>query len=412
MVSEELGFATDVPVSQELLTEGKREEISPSSCATLGPFRIERYFAKHEFSVQHLLCCSDCEPLHIKELLELADTDSLKRWERMSLGYTESSGLPALREEVANMYNSNVAASEVLVLAPEEGIFLSMQALLQPDDEVIVMVPGYQSLSEVAKAMGCSIKPWGPVLQSDNSLAFNLDTLAALIGPETKAVIVNFPHNPTGALLTASEWKELIRLCRDNQAFLFSDEMYRLLEHDPSTRLPSACEEMPEASITLSGVSKTIGLPGLRIGWLVCKNPEVMSRLRELRDYTTICNSAPSEILALMALRAQDKLLQRSMSIISSNLMLLQDFFAQHKAAATWHAPKAGPIAFPSFHLGKPSSVTCQELIDQHSLLLLPAEVWEHQPSQQQQRLRIGFGRSSMQAALDKLGQYLAQEEL
>lgn len=125
----------------------------------LTPFKLERYFARYEFKVQYLLSASDCESLGLRELLALADLDSLARWEQLRLGYTESQGLPALRAEVARLYQT-LTPDDVLILTPEEGIFIAMHTLLEPGDHVIAIAPAYQSLSEIARSLGCTVTPW------------------------------------------------------------------------------------------------------------------------------------------------------------------------------------------------------------------------------------------------------------
>jgi aspartate/methionine/tyrosine aminotransferase len=125
----------------------------------IAPFKLERYFARHEFKARYLLSASDCEALSMKELLALADEDGLARWQSLSLGYTESLGLPVLRSEIARLYQA-VPAEHILTLTPEEGIYIAMQALLKPGDHVICLFPAYQSLYEIARSIGCEVTPW------------------------------------------------------------------------------------------------------------------------------------------------------------------------------------------------------------------------------------------------------------
>ena len=292
----------------------------------LEPFFLERYFANHEFSAKYLLSSSDCEALTMEELLESADDQSLSLWENLKLGYTDSSGHPLLREAIADIY-SGVVADDILVVTPEEGIFLAMQALLRPGDHVVCTFPGYQSLYELARSMGCDLSLWKP--DEDRGWHFSLCQLEMMIRDDTKMVVVNFPHNPTGYMPSHDEYTSLVDIVRQRGAYLFSDEMYRFLELDREALLPAGCDVYRKA-ISLSGLSKTFGLPGLRIGWLATRDHDILEQMRMLKDYTTICSSAPSEILGLMAVRDRENIIARQMARIRKNIKILDDFFSQH----------------------------------------------------------------------------------
>ncbi|GAB4822749.1 hypothetical protein N2152v2_009795 [Parachlorella kessleri] len=373
----------------------------------------KRYFARHEHSVPHLLCCSDSQPLQLSELLELADEDSRQRWESLSLAYTEAQGLPALREAIAAcpaLYTT-ISPDDLIIAAPEEAIYLAMLALLKPGDRIIATYPGYQSLHEIARSLGCSVSLWelesaGP----QGSLAFDVGRLESLLeeGPPAKLVVVNFPHNPTGWLPDGKQWQRLVEACRRAGSYLFSDEMYRGMEFDPATRLAPAAD-MYERGVSLCGMSKAVGGPGLRIGWLATHATEVLDRVKELKDYTTICNSAPSEILALVGVRSWDKLVDRQMAMIRSNLALVESFFQRWRQVLEWEPPLAGTIAFPRLLTGEPVEAFCDRLVEEAGVLLLPATVYDHALSIEQGRFRLGFGRRNLPDCLKRLEAFLAK---
>ena len=253
------------------------------------PFELERYFARYEFSARYLLSSSDCEALTLKALLGMANEEHRRMWEEMTLGYTESPGHPRLRNAIAGLYNG-LEVEDTLVVAPEEGIFLLMHALLKPGDHVICTFPGYQSLYEIPRTIGCKVSLWEP--EETSGWQFDLDRLATLLQPDTRLVVVNFPHNPTGALPSRETFEALIDLLEKRGIYLFCDEMYRGLEFAPGTTLPAACETYNQA-VSLAGLSKAYGLPGLRIGWLATRDRPLLTRAAQLKDYTTICASAP-----------------------------------------------------------------------------------------------------------------------
>jgi aspartate/methionine/tyrosine aminotransferase len=365
----------------------------------ISPFKLERYFARYEFSAPFLLSCSDCEPLSLRELLSFGDEDALDLWANLGLGYTESQGHPLLREEIARLY-AHIAPDDVLVVTPEEGIFIAMNVILREGDHVIATFPGYQSLYELAHSLGCEVTRWTP--EKRGEWIFDVEDLKTLIQANTRLIVINFPHNPTGALPERNALEHILALARSRNIFVFSDEMYRLLEYDTANRLEPACD-LYDGAVSLFGVSKSFALAGLRIGWLVTQNRALLRELAAFKDYTTICSSAPSEILALMALRAQQKIIKRNLDIIRVNLSILDAFFGRHHGLFEWFRPKAGSIAFPSLCLGGGISDFCLDLVDKKGVMLLPADVYDFPGN----HFRLGFGRRNMPDALDRLEDYL-----
>lgn len=364
----------------------------------LPPFKLERYFAEYEFRVQHLLSASDCESLALPDLLALADAETRALWEQLWLGYTESEGHPLLRSEIARLHRE-IPPERVLVAVPEEAIFISMNGLLAAGDEVIVTWPAYQSLAEVAAAIGCQVVRW-PLSVHDGAWMLDVDALSRLITPRTKMVVVNFPHNPTGYQPSRSEWEAIIGTARGAGAVLFSDEMYCWLEYDESARLPSACD-CYERAITLSGLSKSFGLPGLRIGWLATQDRGLLMQAGRIKDYTTICSSAPSEVLGVIALRAREKIVNRNVEIVRRNLDLARHFFGTQPEAFEWLAPMAGPVAFPRLRLPVTALEYAQQCLDTRGVMVAPGEMFD-MPG----HFRVGLGRKSLGAALQALEEY------
>ena len=365
----------------------------------LPPFELERYFARYEFSARYLLSSSDCEALGLKDLLAMADEESRGLWKDLKLGYTESAGHPRLRETIAATYGG-LTPEGTLVVTPEEGIFLSMQALLSPGDHVICTFPGYQSLYAIPRAMGCRVALWEP--EETDTWRFDLNRLADLIRPDTRLVVVNFPHNPTGAMLPPEAFHDLVDLLGRRGIPLFSDEMYRHLEYDPVSTLPAACEVYAQA-VSLSGLSKVYGLPGLRIGWLASRDRDFLSRVARLKDYTTICASAPSEILAIIAMTHRKVILKRQRERLLANLGVLEAFMARQATVFGWRKPSGGSICFPA--LGRPEGAAafCERLVQEAGIMLLPAAPFDYGD----RHVRIGFGRDNLAEVLQRLADYL-----
>jgi aspartate/methionine/tyrosine aminotransferase len=359
----------------------------------IADFTLERYFARWEFAVRHVLCASDVEPYRLPELLALADDDARQRWENLSLGYTESTGLPALRAEIARLYEG-VSPDEVLTFAgAEEGVFLTMHALLNAGDHAVVVWPAYQSLHEVARSIGASVTL---VRLSPRDWSLDVDAVAASMQPNTKVIVINFPHSPTGAQLPGDQLARLLSIAELHGAHLFSDEVYRLLEHD-APRLPAAAD-CSERAVSLGVMSKSFALAGLRIGWIATRDAALRRRVAALKDYTTICSSAPSEILSLIALRAKESVIARTRHIIDANLPLLDRFFDRNSDRFRWVRPRAGSVCFPEY-LGGSIDDFSAALVEREGVLLLPASQFGYSGN----HFRLGYGRRDMAEGLERL---------
>lgn len=364
----------------------------------LPPFKLERFFAKYEFSTKYLLCSSDCEAMSVAELLALEE-GSAQTFQQTWLGYTESQGSPGLRAEICRLYETMEPAQILVHTGAQEAIFLFMFAAFKEYDHVIVHSPAYQSLAEVARAAGCDVSPWRA--REENGWSLDLDELRHLMRTNTKAIIVNTPHNPTGYLMSRADYEELHKFAETNKVLLFSDEVYRESEYDPTARLPAACD-LGEYAISLGVTSKTYGLAGLRIGWIATKNTKLYEKMASLKDYTTICNSAPSEFLAEVGMRNRHKLVERNLSIIKQNLAVIDDLFSRRADLFSWVRPRAGSMGFPRY-LGGSVETFCDELVKEAGVLLLPGSVYDDSRN----HFRLGLGRKSLPEAVEKLEEYL-----
>ena len=364
----------------------------------LPPFKLERYFAKYEFNTEYLLCSSDCEAMSIADLLTLEE-GAAEKFQHTWLGYTESLGHPALRKEIANIYDTMQPAEILVHTGAEEAIYLFMHAVLQKNDHVIVHTPHYQSLSEVANSIGCETCAWQG--REENGWALDVNELKDLIQLNTKAIILNTPHNPTGYLMSRADFETLNRFAQENNLILFCDEVYRESEYDPATRLPAACD-MGEHAVSLGVTSKTYGLAGLRIGWIATKNKKIYDRMATLKDYTTLCNSAPSEFLAEVALRNRHKLIARNLGIIKNNLEVIDELFTHHADLFTWTRPTAGSMGFPRLLKGNVEDF-CDDLVKKAGVLLLPGTMYDDSHN----HFRLGLGRKNLPQAVQRLEEYL-----
>jgi aspartate/methionine/tyrosine aminotransferase len=363
------------------------------------PFKLERYFARYEFNAPYLLCSSDCESMSVAELLAY-EPGATAQMQQVWLGYTEYEGSPELRREICKLYQK-IETSHILVHSgAEEAIYNFLNVALEPGDHLIVQYPCYMSFVEIARANGCEVSFW----ETNEADGWELDmsALPALIKPNTKAIVVNCPHNPTGYLMSHAKQAQLIEIAREHNLLLFSDEVYRGLEYKESDRLPPAAD-LYENAVSLGVMSKTYGLAGLRIGWIATRNEKLYRDMSLYKDYTSICNSAPSEFLATLALRHAEEIAGRNRNIILTNLPLLESFFSKWQHIFNWQRPIAGPIAFPSLKLEMGIDEFCQQLVEQQGVLLLPSDNYNFG----NKNFRIGFGRKNLPESIERLDKFL-----
>jgi aspartate/methionine/tyrosine aminotransferase len=370
----------------------------------IADFALERYFARWEFAVEHVLGASDVEGWSMAQLVALADDETRAMWDGLRLGYTESTGHPKLRAEIAALYDS-LEADDVLVFAgAEEAVFCLFSTSVEAGDHVIVTWPGYQSLYEVARAAGAHVSLHA--LREEDAWSLDVDRLIRSFRPETRLVVVNAPHNPTGMLPSEADWGRLAAACADARIRLVADEVYRFLEHDGAATLPAGAD-LDDRAISIGVMSKSFAMPGLRIGWLATRDRAVLDRCARMKDYTTICSAAPSEVLALIGLRAREGVLARSREIVAANLAVLDGFFERQAGALAWVRPKGGSIGFPRLVPGGPAGSSAERftasLVEETGVLLLPSSTFGFGDS----HFRIGLGRTDLPQAIEAVERFL-----
>ena len=362
---------------------------------------LEAYFARWQSVARHQLAASDSETLPLVELIAAADEEDRRRWESLWLGYTDPRGADWLRATIAEGYETVNAASIRCCSGAQEGIFTVMRALLGTDDHAIVVTPNYQSAESVPAGI-CTVTGIG--LDPTDGWSLDVDALVAATQPNTKLISINFPNNPTGKILERDRFEALTAFCRARGIWLFSDEVYRLIERGPALRLPAAVDAY-ERGISLGSLSKPYGLPGLRVGWIACRDAGALGLFDRIRSYLSICSAGPSEVLAQIALKSGDRLLARNRRIAAGNLELLTRFLAEHDELFDWHSPDGGVVGYPRYRHAEGVEVFCRRLLARHGVMLLPASLYRSQltptPSD---RFRIGFGRQDFAAGLVAMG--------
>ncbi len=365
------------------------------------PFALEVFFSKWEFTAKHHMTASDAESMGLSELLSLASDEDRAAFETLWLGYTETWGAPTLREQIAQTYEALEAKHILCFAGAGEGIYVMMKCLLTAEDHMIVPVPNYQSAETVPLDI-CEVSAVPMTYQAaGNEAGWHLDIqqIKDAIRPNTKAISVNFPHNPTGYIPTRDEIHELVTLCRHHGLTLFSDEVYRGIELDETDRIPQLAD-IYEKAVSLNVMSKSYGLPGLRIGWTASQDIPLLQKAEKYKHYLSICNAGPSELLSLIALRARDQILSRNRAILRRNITTLESLFAEFPGLIEWQRPKGGCVAYPRFAGSEGGEVFCQKLIEEAGVLLLPASLYASDIAPATpDHFRIGFGRETGFAA-------------
>lgn len=370
----------------------------------LSDFKLETYFSKWEFAARYHMTASDAESMTVRDLLAMgsadAEEDLLSHW----LGYTQTFGQPELRETIAGLYQSATADDVLCFAGAGEGIYIAMQVLLGKGDHAIVITPNYQSAETIPLAI-CEVT--GVPLDPDNNWTLDIDRLKREIRPNTRLISINFPHNPTGKILERERFDALVALCRQHGIWLFSDEVYRGLSVDGAVQLPAAVDSY-ERGLSLGVTSKAYGLPGLRIGWIACHDRAVLSKMERYKHYISICNSAPSEYLANIALQNADRILARNNALISANIVELKSFFAEFAHLFEWYTPEGGCVAFPRYLGSDGVEAFAKSLVEDAGVLLLPASIYtsDLNPTPDN-RFRIGFGRSNLSEGLAAMRAHL-----
>lgn len=383
------------------------------------PFALERYFARHEFTAPFLLSASDTEPLALSEVLSRVDPDVRDRWASLSLGYTESRGLPALREAIARFTveasdarDAAVSADDVLVFScAEEAIYATMRTHVRPGGSIACTWPAYQSLYEVARTAGASIRPI-PARIVGARWDLLADDIDAAVVPGTCLVVANAPHNPTGMVPSPGAWERLRRRAAAVGALFVADEVYRPLAA-PGTSLHRCPATDPVGpTLAIGSVSKAFGMAGVRIGWVVSNHRSVLASLESYKDYTTICASAPSEVLALAALRQWREFVGVQAAIVDANRRALAEALPAMAGLVEAAPSAAGSTAFPRWSGPGDADAMAARAVGEAGIMVLPGSIFDPGGvgpglDDLRRRFRVGLGRRNLPEVLGRFVDHL-----
>jgi len=365
----------------------------------LRTFRLEEYLGEWEFGARHYLTASDAQSMTVGDLLDMGSESDREGFAALPLTYVETWGSENLRDAIALTYERVDAAHVLAFSGAQEALFWAMQELVGPGDHAVVTVPCYQSMETVTVATGADVSAL--LMRREHGWALDLDELRGLLRPTTRLVAVNYPNNPTGHVPDGETFRELVALCDERGIRLFCDEVYRGIEVDQARTLPQAAD-LSETALSLNVASKSYGLPGLRVGWLACRDRALLERLEKRKHYTSICNPGPSEYLAAIGLRHRDRIWARNRAVIAANLPLFADFFGRWAELFDWEPPLGGCVCFPRYKGAGSVDDFCRRLLEREGVVVLPASVYYSEIAEAPtDHFRVGVGRFGAEESLE-----------
>lgn len=361
----------------------------------LAVFRQEEFFEDYEFSCELMLALSGAEPMTATELEQIVggrpDLDS-------ELGYTPSSGYPELRDAIAALNPPAERDNVMVTVGAIEALLILHNLLLDPGDEVVCLWPAYQPLYELARGAGGDVR--FVELGAGDDFAIDLGAIEDSVGPRTKVVLLNVPHNPTGQTVPPEDLQELARRLAPLGVHLIVDEVFREMR---SGHPPSAWDGQDNL-IVIGSMSKSYALPGLRVGWMVA-NPELVVKARQFRKYTSLNPGSRDQLWALAALEHRDAVLQRTWQLTEDGAELATRWIADHREDFELVAPPAGGLFFPRLLRDTPTLDFCAQLVHDTGVLLAPGSVCYESEG----FLRLGVATPQLEAGLDRLDGWLEQ---
>ncbi|MEZ4709464.1 MAG: aminotransferase class I/II-fold pyridoxal phosphate-dependent enzyme [Caldilineaceae bacterium] len=350
-------------------------------------FALERWMTRHELNVKYDIAESGILPLKINDLLafepEAERAAALERLLNLPLGYSEAVGTHQLRSLIADTYTS-VAPDQILVTTGAiEANFLLFNTLLEAGDHVVAVYPAYQQLYSVPRAIGCDVSLWK--VDAETDFRYNLDQLTRLLRPNTRLIVINTPHNPTGAMLSAAEMREVYALAESVGAWVLCDEAYRWIDVPGGDEFGPPMVELGARGLSVGTISKPFGLPGLRLGWMAGP-ADVVTQCWHMRDYVSLSPGKLNDALATLAFKHRDKIVARNRAIIAQNLAAANAWIGQ-RDYLSWRPPRGGLLALLQYNLDMDSATLADKLATEYSVMLAPGAAFGYESC-----LRMGIG--------------------
>jgi aspartate/methionine/tyrosine aminotransferase len=354
----------------------------------LEPFLLERWMTRHETHVQYDIAESGILPLTTNDLLDFEPVGqraaTLERLLALPLGYSEARGTEALRTALAATYARGDADHILITTGAIEANFLLFNVLLDKGDHVIAPYPAYQQLYSVPRAIGCDVSLWhvGP----DTGYRYDIDALERLVTPRTRVIVVNTPHNPTGAMMPPADAHRVYALAESVGATVIGDEAYRWLAVPGGDPFAPPMFDLGARGVSVGTLSKPFGLPGLRIGW-IAGSPDLIEKCWAMRDYITLSPGKLNDALAVLAMTHRDQIVARNRRIIEANLTAARTWMADRSSWLSWTPPRGGLLALVKYDLPLQSLELADRLATEYSVMLAPGSAFGYE-----HHLRLGIG--------------------
>jgi aspartate/methionine/tyrosine aminotransferase len=352
------------------------------------PFALERWMTTWETKTPYDIAESGIFPMTMRELLDLVPKDqreaTLSRLLDTRLGYSEACGTLDLRTAIAATYRDTRPEEILVTTGAIEANCLLFNTLLQAGDHVVAVHPAYQQLYSLPRGLGCEVSLWK--LRAEDGFQYDLEELERLVTPRTRLIVLNTPHNPTGAILSAADLARVHRLASSLGARVLSDEAYRWLDIPGGEPLAPPIKNLGGVGISVGTLSKPFGLPGLRIGW-IAGPAELVASCWGLRDYVTLSPGKLSDALAVLAVTHREKIVERTHAIFRTNMAAARAWFSEHADLVSWTPPRGGLLALMGYSLEIPSLDLSNRLAEKYGVMLAPGSAFgiEH-------HLRLGIG--------------------
>ena len=362
----------------------------------LKPFRLDMWLATYEHDIEFNLAASEGPRWTLNEILSLASEEERQRFLNHNLVYGRPAGADSIRAAIAEMQDVNVDAVQVVTGASEALLVLFWLAA-EAGANVVLPQPGYPPFSALPESLGIETRFY--TLRKENDFRIDLEEIKQLADRNTKLILINSPHSPTGATISDAELDSLHEFTASREIQLVSDEVFHPIYHGQATRSAS---RLPHATV-IHDFSKAFPLSGVRIGWIIEHDSERRERYWMARTYFSISNNSAGEILAEIAMRRRNIVLGRTQETATQNLRQLSSFMSEHRDTLGWIPPRGGMFAFPWLVSGENSRPFCQAAADQ-GILLAPGDCF-HASS----HFRLGFAAMTdkFPDALDRLGEFV-----
>lgn len=367
------------------------------------PFHVERWIDQYETVAKYNIAETCVHPMSLDELFALTGEDKeacIKKMFSTQLTYGPIEGGEQFRDGVSKLFKT-VKPDEVMsTQGAISANYLLLMSLVEPNDEVVSVVPTYQQLYSIPESIGATVK-FVP-LNKENGFLPDLELMRKLVTYKTKIININNPNNPSGAVIPDEMLKQIVNIARGVGAYVLCDEVYRGMTHNGKSA--TSIVDLYDKGISVGSMSKVFSLTGLRTGWIVSHAPEIKTLFHQHRDYSVITCGVIHDMLAGIALQHADKILERNTAIVRKNYKILEDWVATHPEL-TIFKPDAGTTAMVYFDLPVDGWEFCQTLIDEYETLVTPGECFETPNS-----IRVGYACSEkeLRDGLAQVDKYLA----